>query len=126
MVGTPAVANLIREGKTHQLMNVIQTGKKLGMQMLDDHIEDLVKKRVVDPEEAFERSLAKERFLAYLKSVPEEYREMFDKASSQSAADGASKYARPAGDVHVDVKPSGGGPRPSPTTLGKPGGLGKH
>jgi Tfp pilus assembly pilus retraction ATPase PilT len=31
MVGTPAMANLIREGKTHQLQNVIQTGRRLGM-----------------------------------------------------------------------------------------------
>jgi twitching motility protein PilT len=128
LVGTPAVANLIREGKTHQLMNVIQTGKKLGMQMLDDHIEDLVMRRVVDAEEAFERSLSKERFLPYLKSVPEEYREMFDKASA-AGGDAMQKHQRPAVDTHththVDPKPTGG-PRPSVTPSVKPGGLGKH
>ncbi len=81
MVGTPAVANLVREGKTHQLVNVLQTSKKLGMQTLDDAIEDLLKRRAIDSEEAFERSMNKERFLPYLKSIPEEYREMFEKKS---------------------------------------------
>jgi len=35
---TPAVANLIREGKTFQIPSAIQTGKKYGMQSLDDAI----------------------------------------------------------------------------------------
>ena len=39
---TPAVANLIREGKTYQLPGVMQTGKKYGMITLDDSIMDLL------------------------------------------------------------------------------------
>ncbi|MHC4115703.1 MAG: type IV pilus twitching motility protein PilT, partial [Planctomycetota bacterium] len=38
MVVTPAIANLIRENKAYRLDSVIQTGKKLGMQMLDEHL----------------------------------------------------------------------------------------
>ena len=38
LICTPAVRNLIREGKTYQIPSVMQTGKKYGMQSLDDHL----------------------------------------------------------------------------------------
>ncbi|PKL46077.1 MAG: type IV pili twitching motility protein PilT [Planctomycetes bacterium HGW-Planctomycetes-1] len=41
MVVTPAIANLIRENKTYRIESSIQTGKKLGMQLLDDHLWEL-------------------------------------------------------------------------------------
>jgi twitching motility protein PilT len=41
MVVTPAIANLIRENKTYRIDSSIQTGKKLGMQLLDDHLWQL-------------------------------------------------------------------------------------
>jgi twitching motility protein PilT len=41
MVITPAIANLIRENKTYRIDSSIQTGKKLGMQLLDDHLWQL-------------------------------------------------------------------------------------
>ncbi len=83
MIGTSAVANLIREAKTHQLINVLQTGRRLGMQTLDDAIDDLIQRGIVDPEDAFERCVQKERFVQYLKVVPEEYREMLEKVQAQ-------------------------------------------
>lgn len=52
MVATPAVRNLIREGKTHQLPTVIQTNLKLGMQTMDKAIMDLVQKGLVSYEVA--------------------------------------------------------------------------
>ncbi len=52
MHATPAIKNLIREGKTHQLDNVLQTGKKMGMQRMDDAIYDLYLKRRIDAEHA--------------------------------------------------------------------------
>ena len=76
MAMTPAAANLIREAKTHQLQNVVQTGRKLGMQTLDDAFEDLLKRGLVDPEEVFEKCIQKERFVHHLHTVPEEYREL--------------------------------------------------
>ncbi len=48
MVATPAVRNLIREGKTHQMQTVIQTGSHLGMQSMDASLLDLYRKRVID------------------------------------------------------------------------------
>jgi twitching motility protein PilT len=52
MVGTHAVRNLIREGKSHLVNNVIMTAKKEGMQLLDQHLKDLVLQGIVVPDEA--------------------------------------------------------------------------
>jgi twitching motility protein PilT len=52
MVKTHAIANLIRESKPHLIRNVIMTGRKEGMQLLDQHLRDLVVKRLVEPDEA--------------------------------------------------------------------------
>lgn len=48
MMVTPAVRNLIRENKIHQLYTFIQTGQKTGMQTMDDHLLSLFKKRLID------------------------------------------------------------------------------
>jgi twitching motility protein PilT len=48
MIGTPAVRNLIREGKVAQLPSAIQTGQKFGMITLDQSLKDLVSKNIVD------------------------------------------------------------------------------
>ena len=42
MLGIPAIANLIREGKTHQMATIIQGGAPLGMQTLDQHLKTLL------------------------------------------------------------------------------------
>ncbi len=52
LVVTPAIANLIRENKTFRITSAIQTGHKLGMQLLDDHLFRLWKDRIVNKEEA--------------------------------------------------------------------------
>jgi twitching motility protein PilT len=52
MIGTPAVRNLIREGKIAQLPSALQTGQKWGMQTLDQHLKDLVYKGVIKKEDA--------------------------------------------------------------------------
>lgn len=77
MIQTPAVSALIREGKTHQLINVIQTSRRMGMRMLDDHIETMVNDNLIKAEEAFEKCVDKKRFIKYLKEIPDEYKEMF-------------------------------------------------
>jgi twitching motility protein PilT len=52
LVGTPAVRTMIREAKGHQINNVIATGKKEGMKLLDQSLKDLIAEGIVDPEEA--------------------------------------------------------------------------
>ncbi|MBQ2850695.1 MAG: type IV pili twitching motility protein PilT, partial [Thermoguttaceae bacterium] len=49
---TSAIANLIRENKTFRINSSIQTGHKLGMQLLDDHIFRLWKDQIVTKEDA--------------------------------------------------------------------------
>ena len=59
LIGTAAVANLIREGKTFQLPSAMQTGRNVGMQMMNDALLDLVKRKIVAPKEAMAKSVAK-------------------------------------------------------------------
>ncbi len=67
MVNTPAVANLIREAKTFMLPGIIQTGKKLGMKLMDDSLIELVEEGLISPYEAFDRAEQKRLLEPYLK-----------------------------------------------------------
>ena len=62
LIVTPAIANLIREGKTFQIASQMQTGKNLGMQMLNDSLIDLVNENVVEPREAYLKASDKNNF----------------------------------------------------------------
>jgi twitching motility protein PilT len=53
MIATPAIRNLIREGKIHQAMNAIQTGTAQGMQSLNKSLAELAKAGTIAPKEAF-------------------------------------------------------------------------
>jgi twitching motility protein PilT len=75
MIATPAVRNLIREGKTYQIPSMIQTGKKYGMQTLDDAIMDLLQRRIIDATDAYSKCVDKSKFLPYLKNPPEDFTE---------------------------------------------------
>src|SRR6185436_17279005 len=57
LIGTPAVRNLIRENKIHQIPSSMQTGQSVGMQTLDMALIDLVNKGLVTKEEAQSRTL---------------------------------------------------------------------
>jgi twitching motility protein PilT len=66
MVGTPAIANLIREGKTFQIPSIIQTARKDGMQLMDQHIQEFLKAKRITPEEAYRCAGDKKQFEQYL------------------------------------------------------------
>ena len=70
LVFTTAIANLVREGKTHQIPGMIQVGKKLGNQPLDDAIMDHLKMKRISPEEAYDKSLDKKKFRPFLATPP--------------------------------------------------------
>jgi twitching motility protein PilT len=55
MVATPAIRNLIREGKTHQIYSAMQAGAKFGMQTMDQHLADLVNKGRITYETGMEK-----------------------------------------------------------------------
>ena len=62
MVATPAIRNMVRENKVHQLPSAIQTGAKEGMQSLDQHLKSLVKMHRISPEDALKRAVDKDAF----------------------------------------------------------------
>ena len=72
LVCTPAVGNLIREGKTVQIPSAIQTGKQYGMQTLDDAIMAVLTKGWISPEEAYDKCIDKAKFKPLLKTPPDE------------------------------------------------------
>jgi len=56
MLAIPAIRNLIREGKTYQMMNTIQTGTQYGMQSLNQSLAELCQKKIITREQALARS----------------------------------------------------------------------
>jgi twitching motility protein PilT len=73
MVVTPAIANLIRENKTYRIDSSIQTGKKLGMQLLDEHLWKLYDTGKITLEEMLDKSrqpgMLQDKAMAKLKSM---------------------------------------------------------
>src|SRR5712691_4195603 len=67
LLTTPAIANLIREGKTFQIPSIMQTSKQLGMVTLNDALLELVEKKEVSPDEGYMKSVEKAGMLAALK-----------------------------------------------------------
>jgi twitching motility protein PilT len=72
LVCNTAVGNLIRESKTHQIPSIMQTGKKLGMQTLDDAVLEVLNKKWISPEEAYDKCIDKNKFAQFLKTPPDE------------------------------------------------------
>ncbi len=70
MIATPAIRNLIREAKSHQIPSAIQVGQKYGMQLLDDSIMDLYNKGWVRAEDAYAKAYDKQKFRALLSGAP--------------------------------------------------------
>jgi twitching motility protein PilT len=68
LLSTPAVANLIREGKTFQIPSVMQTNRRLGMVTLNDALLDLVERQQIEAKEAYVRAVEKSGLLAMLKA----------------------------------------------------------
>jgi twitching motility protein PilT len=73
LIATPAVRNLIRDGKTFQIPTVLQTGKKYGMQSLDDAIMELLENGMISADHAYLHSLDKQRFRQFLDYEPEDF-----------------------------------------------------
>ena len=76
LIGTHAVRAMIREAKTHQLPSAIQTGKKYGMQTLDDSIAAHLQAGRIDPNEAYQKCVDKDKFRQYLTGAPPDFTEV--------------------------------------------------
>ncbi len=75
LVANSAVRNLIRESKTFQIPSMMQTGKKYGMQLLDDAIMELLTKGWISGDEAYLKANDKTRFRQFLKNPPTDFTE---------------------------------------------------
>ena len=69
LISTPALSNLIREGKTFQIPSMMQVGKNVGMVSMNDALMDLVNKKLVEPAEAYAKSVDKSGMEMLLKRV---------------------------------------------------------
>ena len=81
------VSCLIREGKTHQIPSAMQVGRGLGMQLLNDSLAGLVRQGIVDPREAYRKSVDKEDLLSRYQKFG------IDLAASGEAEDGEATPA---------------------------------
>ena len=73
MIANPAVRNLIREAKTFQIPSMIQTGKKFGMQSLDDAIMDHFTNKRISADDAYNKAIDKAKFRPFLKNPPTDF-----------------------------------------------------
>lgn len=73
LIATHAVRAMVREGKTHQIPSSIQTGKKYGMQTLDDAIMGHLQAGRISPDEAYMRCVDKAKFKPYLTEPPADF-----------------------------------------------------
>lgn len=76
LVCTPAVRNLIREAKTYQIPSVMQTGKKYGMQTVDDAIMALLEKKKISADDAYINCIEKQKFVKFLRKPPTDFTEI--------------------------------------------------
>ena len=67
LIVTPAISNLIRDGKTFQIPSAMQTGKLHGMVMLNEALFELVQKGLVEPLDAYIKAVDKPSFETMLK-----------------------------------------------------------
>jgi twitching motility protein PilT len=86
MVATPAIRNLIREEKIHQVYSAIATGQKFGMQTMNQSLADLTKRHLITKEDALNRSTLVEELLQLLAHE--------GPAATASAGAGASPFAK--------------------------------
>jgi twitching motility protein PilT len=73
MIAIPAIRNLIREAKTFQIPSAMQTGKKYGMQTLDDAIMVHLMAKRISPDDAYIKCNNKETFRPFLKNPPTDF-----------------------------------------------------
>ncbi|PIE56727.1 MAG: type IV pili twitching motility protein PilT [Desulfobulbus propionicus] len=76
LICTPAVRNLIREGKTYQIPSIMQTGRKYGMQTMDDAIQEHLDRRRISAEDAYINCIDKQRFVKFLRKAPADFTEV--------------------------------------------------
>jgi len=70
LLGTPALANLIRDNKCYQIPSLMQTQRSIGMQLLDQALMDLLKQRKISAQQAYDNAVDKAMFRAAVGEKP--------------------------------------------------------
>ena len=70
LIGSPALASMIREGKITQIQSLMQTGTSVGMQTMDQHLMRLIDEDKITPEAAYEKAIDKNVFINMLDEEP--------------------------------------------------------
>lgn len=90
LIGTPPVCNLIREAKTFQLPSIMQSGKRFGMCLMNDSLLDLVRRKLVAPEEAYAKAVDRSGLLSLFKRAAIDTSWAPNEVSAGSAAVGGA------------------------------------
>jgi twitching motility protein PilT len=69
MFGVPAIANLIREGKSFQIASIIQTGRRIGMRLMNDSFVEMVRAGTISPDEALAKAVDRTSLQSQLKQM---------------------------------------------------------
>jgi twitching motility protein PilT len=108
LLSVPAVANLIREGKTFQLMSVMQTSRKIGMVTQSDALIELVDSKQVEPRDAYIKAADKTGFVMMLKNRG--YDVSFSEGDEKVGSSGKDKDPRNSASAAVDLRGMDSGP----------------
>ncbi|HET8799399.1 MAG TPA: type IV pilus twitching motility protein PilT, partial [Thermoanaerobaculia bacterium] len=69
MIGTAPISNMIREAKVFQIPSIMQTSRKQGMCLMNDALVDLVKRKLIEPQEAYAKAVDKAGLQTALKTA---------------------------------------------------------
>ncbi|MCK4837437.1 MAG: type IV pilus twitching motility protein PilT [Desulfobulbaceae bacterium] len=70
LIGSSSLSSIVREGKINQINSLIQTGSKMGMQTMDQHLMELIEQDKITPEAAYEKAIDKNVFLNLFDEPP--------------------------------------------------------
>ncbi|MFO8024921.1 type IV pilus twitching motility protein PilT [Thiohalophilus sp.] len=87
MINNPAIANVLREGKTEQLENIIQGGAMQGMQLIDTALQRLVDSQLITGEDAYMKARNKSLFAKYVDEYDEAFEDLIDETHTEYSND---------------------------------------
>ncbi len=87
MINNPAIANVLREGKTEQLENIIQGGAMQGMQLMDTALQRLVDSQLITGEDAYMKARNKSLFAKYVDEYDEAIEDLIEEARNEQSSD---------------------------------------
>jgi twitching motility protein PilT len=118
LIANAAVSSQIREGKTHQIVNAMQTGGKQGMRLLNDSLFELVQQGLVAPTEAYVKAVDKEGLMSSFRNagIEVDFTARAAETAAPAIGGGEAPRPRPLTDEPQAPLPSSEEPAPSEGT----------